>query len=226
MKCFPWNAIKKRNEMSAYRRWGKRSLDLIALFAVSPFVLLLGVVVALVVRLQLGSPVFFCQMRAGLRAKPFVLLKFRTMVVEYDERGKLLSDEKRLTPLGELLRRYSLDEIPQFCNVLKGEMSLVGPRPLLMKYLECYTQDQARRHEVRPGITGWAQVNGRNALSWDERLQQDVWYVDHWTLALDLRILAHTFWRVLRTEGISQEGFATMPEFRGSGPRSAGEETP
>jgi len=226
MKCFPWNAIKKRNEMSAYRRWGKRSLDLIALFAVSPFVLLLGVVVALVVRLQLGSPVFFCQMRAGLRAKPFVLLKFRTMVVEYDERGKLLSDEKRLTPLGELLRRYSLDEIPQFCNVLKGEMSLVGPRPLLMKYLERYTQDQARRHEVRPGITGWAQVNGRNALSWDERLQQDVWYVDHWTLALDLRILAHTFWRVLRTEGISQEGFATMPEFRGSGSRSAGEETP
>lgn len=209
-------ATQSGKAQNAYRRWGKRGLDLLLLLAASPFVVPMAIVVAMLVRLRMGSPVFFRQVRPGYRGKPFTLVKFRTMNSAHDEHGCLLPDEKRLTKLGELLRRYSVDEIPQLWNVLKGEMSLVGPRPLLMQYLDRYTPEQARRHEVKPGITGWAQVNGRNALSWEERFQQDVWYVDHWSSALDLRILAHTFWRVLRTEGISQEGFATMPEYRGS----------
>jgi sugar transferase EpsL len=202
--------------MSSYRRWGKRGLDLLLLLAASPFVLPVVIVVALMVRLQMGSPVFFRQVRPGYMAEPFTLLKIRTMNSKRDEQGRLLSDEKRLTKLGELLRRYSLDEIPQLWNVLKGEMSFVGPRPLLMQYLERYTPGQARRHEVKPGMTGWAQVNGRNALSWEERFQLDVWYVDHWSLALDFKILTHSLWRVVSSEGISREGFATMPEFMGS----------
>jgi lipopolysaccharide/colanic/teichoic acid biosynthesis glycosyltransferase len=214
-------ALRSGGAHSAYRRWGKRSLDLLVLLAASPFILPMVIFVAMVMRLRMGSPVFFRQVRPGYKAKPFTLVKFRTMNSAHDEQGCLLPDEKRLTKLGELLRRYSLDEIPQLWNVLKGEMSLVGPRPLLMQYLDRYTPEQARRHEVKPGITGWAQVNGRNALSWEERFQQDVWYVDNWGLSLDLRILARTFWRVLRTEGISREGFATMPEYRGSARRGA-----
>jgi len=202
-------------ETDAYRRWGKRSLDLAALLAVSPFVLPVGMVVALWVRLQMGSPVFFRQVRPGFRAKPFTLLKFRTMNWECDERGHLLSDEKRLTNLGEWLRRYSLDEIPQFWNVLKGEMSLVGPRPLLMEYLDRYTPDQARRHEVRPGITGWAQINGRNALSWAEKFVLDQWYVDHQSLGLDVKILFRTIRQTVTSHGISQPGHATAEEFWG-----------
>jgi len=209
-------ATRSDREMSAYRRWGKRALDLLALLAVLPFVLPVVIVVAVVVRFQMGSPVFFRQVRPGYKAKPFTLLKFRTMNSARDERGNLLSDEKRLTKLGTLLRRYSLDEIPQLWNVLKGEMSLVGPRPLLLEYLDRYTSEQARRHEVKPGITGWAQINGRNALSWEERFRLDIWYVEHWSLGLDARIIWRTVRNVLKRKDISQRGHATMPEFMGN----------
>jgi lipopolysaccharide/colanic/teichoic acid biosynthesis glycosyltransferase/glycosyltransferase involved in cell wall biosynthesis len=171
---------------------------------------------AVAVRLTMGGPVLFRQIRPGYRAKPFTLLKLRTMTSACDSRGNPLSDEKRLTRLGRMLRRFSLDEIPQLWNVWKGEMSLVGPRPLLMHYLGRYSAEQARRHDVTPGITGWAQVHGRNALSWEERFRLDVWYVDHWSLGLDARIILKTFRKVLQREGISQSGHATMPEFQGS----------
>lgn len=194
----------------------KRILDVVgasfALLAFGPLMLY----VALRIWREMGSPVLFRQVRPGLQGKPFVMYKFRTMTEERDAEGRLLPDEKRLTPLGKFLRQYSLDEFPEFINVLKGEMSLVGPRPLLMEYLERYTPEQARRHEVKPGITGWAQVNGRNALSWEEKFKLDVWYVDNWNLLLDLKILFLTLVKVLRREGISAEGHATMPEFKGT----------
>jgi lipopolysaccharide/colanic/teichoic acid biosynthesis glycosyltransferase len=155
-------------------------------------------------------------MRPGLHGKPFVMLKFRTMTDQRDANGELLPDDLRLTRFGKWLRSTSLDELPELFNVLKGEMSLVGPRPLLMEYLPRYTPEQARRHEVKPGITGWAQVNGRNALSWEEKFQLDVWYVDHWNLWLDMKILLLTIWKVLKREGISAEGSATMPVFTGN----------
>jgi sugar transferase EpsL len=177
-----------------------------------------AIVVALIVKFQMGSPVLFRQLRPGYQAKPFTLLKFRTMNLASDERGNLHPDEKRLTRLGELLRRYSLDEIPQFWNVLKGEMSMVGPRPLLMTYLDRYSAEQARRHAVKPGVTGWAQANGRNALSWEERFQLDVWYVDHRSLWLDLKIMAKTIRKVYLREDISRSGHATVPEFTGNNP--------
>lgn len=173
-------------------------------------------VIAFLVRITLGSPIFFRQQRPGLHGKPFTLLKFRTMTDARDSDGNLLPDEQRLTPFGQFLRRTSLDELPELFNVLKGDMSLVGPRPLLMQYLDRYTPQQMRRHEVKPGITGWAQVNGRNALSWEQKFALDVWYVDHLSLWLDLKIILLTMWKVLRREGISQEGFATMPEFMGT----------
>ncbi|RAR27439.1 sugar transferase [Pseudomonas sp. MDMC224] len=173
-------------------------------------------IVAYLVRRNLGSPIFFTQMRPGLGGKPFVMYKFRTMSDARDSEGKLLPDDQRLTRFGKFLRSTSLDELPELWNVIKGEMSLVGPRPLLMKYLELYTPEQARRHEVKPGITGWAQVNGRNALTWEEKFKLDVWYVDNWTLTLDLRILWLTILKVVRRDGISAAGHATMPEFRGS----------
>lgn len=194
----------------------KRLLDLLGasfgLIAFGPLMLYL----AFRVWREMGSPVLFRQVRPGLHGKPFVMYKFRTMTDERDAEGKLLPDEKRLTPLGRFLREHSLDELPEFINVLKGEMSLVGPRPLLMEYLERYTPEQARRHEVKPGITGWAQVNGRNALSWEEKFKLDVWYVDNWSLLLDIKILLMTLVKVLRREGISAEGHATMPEFKGN----------
>ncbi|MDM7325325.1 MAG: sugar transferase [Thermus sp.] len=194
----------------------KRAMDVVgaafALLLFGPLMLYL----ALRIWLQMGRPILFRQVRPGLRGKPFVMYKFRTMTEERDGEGRLLPDEKRITPLGNFLRQYSLDELPEFINVLKGEMSLVGPRPLLMEYLERYTPEQARRHEVKPGITGWAQVNGRNALSWEEKFKLDVWYVDNWDLLLDLKILALTLLKVLRREGISAQGHATMPEFKGS----------
>jgi lipopolysaccharide/colanic/teichoic acid biosynthesis glycosyltransferase/glycosyltransferase involved in cell wall biosynthesis len=208
--------MRSRNGTSRYRRWGKRGLDLLALFAASPIVLPVVMVTALLVRLQMGRPVFFRQVRPGYKTKPFALLKFRTMNSARDDQGRLLPDEKRLTKFGGLLRRCSVDELPQLWNVLKGEMSLVGPRPLLMQYLDRYTPEQARRHEVKPGVTGWAQVNGRNALSWEERFQMDVWYVDHRSFSLDLKIIARTLAKVFLREGISQNGHATMPEFIGN----------
>lgn len=171
-----------------------------------------------VVRRKLGSPVLFRQVRPGLHGRPFMMVKFRTMTDERGADGELLSDARRLTTFGRFLRASSLDELPELWNVLCGEMSLVGPRPLLLEYLPLYSPTQARRHEVRPGITGWAQVNGRNAVSWDERFALDVWYVDHGSLWLDLRILWLTVRKVLVREGISAQGEATMPRFTGNKP--------
>jgi lipopolysaccharide/colanic/teichoic acid biosynthesis glycosyltransferase len=184
-----------------------RTCALVALAALSPLLAAL----ALAVRIDLGSPVLFRQRRPGRYGWPFVLLKFRTM------RAGDGPDEARLTGLGRFLRKASLDELPELVNVLRGDMSLVGPRPLLMSYLDLYDSEEARRHEVRPGITGWAQINGRNEVPWSERLRMDVWYVDHWSLGLDLRILALTVLTVLSRRGISAPGQATMSEFRGSG---------
>lgn len=194
----------------------KRAFDCIA--ALLGFAVLLPVMIAiaLMVRLSVGSPVLFRQQRPGLNGKPFRLVKFRTMRNVVGAHGQPLSDAERLTRLGRFLRATSLDELPELWNVLRGEMSLVGPRPLLMEYLSLYTPVQARRHEVRPGITGWAQISGRNAISWDDRLALDVWYVDHYNFWLDLKILAMTLIRVIRREGISQEGHATVQRFRGS----------
>lgn len=173
-------------------------------------------ITAILVRYKLGSPVIFKQQRPGLHGKPFYLYKFRTMTDERDENGELLPDHLRLTPFGQFLQKFSLDELPQLFNVLKGDISLVGPRPLLMEYLELYTPEQARRHEVKPGITGWAQVNGRNAISWEEKFKLDVWYVDHQSFWLDLKILFLTVIQVLKSEGISHEGHVTMEKFTGT----------
>jgi lipopolysaccharide/colanic/teichoic acid biosynthesis glycosyltransferase len=170
------------------------------------------------VRRKLGSPVFFRQTRPGLHGRPFEMVKFRTMTDARGDDGNLLSDAERLTAFGRFLRASSLDELPELWNVLKGDMSLVGPRPLLMEYLPLYSPEQARRHEVRPGITGWAQVNGRNALSWDDKFKLDVWYVDHRSLWLDVKILWLTVKKVLVREGISAAGEATMSKFTGSKP--------
>lgn len=198
-----------------YRRFLKRPLDLtlslIALIILSPLLALISVLVAA----RLGRPIVFTQTRPGLHGKPFTIYKFRTMTDERDAEGNLLQDADRLTRFGRFLRSTSLDELPELFNVLKGDMSLVGPRPLLMQYLDRYTPEQARRHGVRPGITGWAQINGRNELSWEEKFALDVWYVDNCSLWLDTRIIALTVWKVLRREGISQQGGATMSEFMG-----------
>ena len=194
----------------------KRSFDLsialILLIGTAPLLLLL----ALAVRIKLGRPVLFGQTRPGLHGAPFKFYKFRTMTDARDATGELLPDAARLTPFGELMRKLSLDELLQLVNVLKGDMSLVGPRPLLMEYLPLYSERQARRHAVRPGITGWAQVNGRNALAWEERFELDVWYVEHRSFWLDLKIIAMTAWRMLRPQGIAQPGQATMTRFTGS----------
>jgi sugar transferase EpsL len=173
-------------------------------------------ILALIIRCQLGSPVLFIQERPGLHGKPFKIFKLRTMSDKRDVKGEPLPDADRLTGLGRFLRAFSLDELPELFNVLRGNMSLVGPRPLLMEYLGAYTPEQARRHEVLPGVTGWAQVNGRNALSWEEKFRLDVWYVDHRTFWLDLKILWLTVKAVVTRKGISQEGRATMDKFRGS----------
>ena len=183
----------------------------VALMLLAPPLLLLSVLV----RISFGSPVLFRQVRPGLHGRPFEMVKFRTMTDERGADGALLPDVIRLTPFGRFLRATSLDELPELWNVIKGEMSLVGPRPLLMEYLPLYTPEQARRHEVRPGITGWAQVNGRNAVSWEKKFVLDVWYVDHCSLWLDLRILWLTVRKVLAREGISATGEATMTRFTG-----------
>lgn len=198
-----------------YRAYGKRVFDAAAatvlLVLLSPLLL----VVALMVRLFIGTPVLFRQPRPGRGASPFTLLKFRTMTNQRDAAGELLPDRDRLPAIGRTLRSLSLDELPELWNVVKGEMSLVGPRPLLMEYLPLYSAEQARRHEVRPGITGWAQVNGRNASTWPRRFALDVWYVDHLSMWLDLRILAKTVTSVVLREGIAADGHATMPKFTG-----------
>jgi len=193
----------------------KRLLDILVaswvLLLFAPVILLLVVLV----RFKLGSPVFFIQIRPGRHGKPFSMVKFRTMTNKVDSDGKLLSDAERLTDFGRLLRNSSLDELPELINVLRGDMSLVGPRPLLMEYLDKYTRQQARRHEVLPGITGWAQVNGRNSLSWEEKFALDVWYVDNRSIWLDIKILILTLINIIRQKDINQAGQATMSRFKG-----------
>ena len=196
----------------AIKRLIDMSVSTVGLVVLMP---LLGVV-ALAIFVIMGRPVLFRQARPGLHGRPFTLMKFRTMNGKSKQSGALLSDEQRLTPLGKLLRVTSLDELPQLWNVLRGNMSMVGPRPLLMEYLNRYTPEQARRHDVLPGITGWAQVNGRNSLRWEEKFELDLWYVDHWSLGLDFKILWLTVLQVMRRKGISQNGHATMPEFTGT----------
>jgi sugar transferase EpsL len=194
----------------------KRCFDFCVAIILLGATLPLLAVIALLIRGRIGAPVLFRQLRPGLDGKPFILYKFRTMSEQREVTGALLPDAARLLPLGQALRRFSLDELPQLLNVVKGDMSLVGPRPLLMEYLPLYTPQQARRHAVRPGITGWAQVNGRNAVSWDERFRLDVWYVDHRSFLLDLKILWLTLLRVLHADGINEPGAATMSKFTGS----------
>jgi lipopolysaccharide/colanic/teichoic acid biosynthesis glycosyltransferase len=195
----------------------KRGLDIAiaatALLLAAPVLLF----VAIAVRVILGGPVLFRQQRPGLHGRPFTMVKFRTMRDALGRDGRPLPDADRLTPFGALLRSTSLDELPELWNVVRGDMSLVGPRPLLMEYLDRYTPEQARRHEVRPGVTGWAQIHGRNALSWEERFRLDVWYVEHRSLRLDLQILRRTLALVLRRTGVSANGEATMPVFQGNG---------
>jgi sugar transferase EpsL len=195
----------------------KRILDLVLVFLSLPIWGLLFLIVLICVRIKLGTPVFFRQKRAGLSGKPFEIIKFRTMTDSRDASGHLLPDAQRLTPFGSLLRSLSLDELPEIVNVIRGEMSLVGPRPLPVAYLERYSPEQGRRHRVVPGITGWAQVNGRNAVDWDKRFQMDVWYVDNQSIGLDLRILFKTLLTVLSRKGIASEGSPTMHEFMGPG---------
>lgn len=194
----------------------KRIFDLTWIILSLPALLPVIVFVALLVRLKFGSPIFFCQVRPGLNSIPFKLLKFRTMTDERDSDGELLPDDVRLTRFGKFLRSTSLDELPGLWCVLKGDMSLVGPRPLLMQYLDRYTPEQARRHEVRPGITGWAQVNGRNAISWEDKFKLDVWYVDNQSIWLDIKILLLTVYKVIKRSDISANDSATMPEFMGA----------
>jgi sugar transferase EpsL len=191
----------------------KRFFDLFlvvpSLILISPLMGIIGILA----RISMGRPVFFRQLRPGLHGRPFGLLKFRTMTEDRDAKDGWLPDEKRLTRIGRFLRSASLDELPELFNVLKGDMSLVGPRPLLMQYLDRYTPEQARRHEVKPGLTGWAQVNGRNAITWEQKFKLDVWYVDHHSWWLDLKIIGMTVLKVIRREGITEEGHATMCEF-------------
>ena len=193
----------------------KRLFDLISSFVGLLFLLPIMVLIVLLVRLKIGSPIFFKQGRPGLNEEIFNMAKFRTMTNEYDKNGNLLSDETRLTKFGKFLRSTSLDELPSLWSVLKGDMSLVGPRPLLVEYLPLYSKRQSRRHEVRPGITGWAQVNGRNAISWDEKFDLDVWYVDNQSIWLDVKILWLTVKKVIMHDGISQNNHVTMEKFKG-----------
>ena len=193
------------------KRFFDLALSVILLVALSPAMIL----TACLIRWKIGSPVLFRQTRPGLNGEPFTLYKFRTMTDERDAAGNLLSDEKRLTKTGQLIRKTSLDELPQLINVIKGDLSLVGPRPLLMEYIPLYTKRQWRRHEVKPGITGWAQINGRNKVTWEEKFELDVWYVDHRSFLLDLKILLLTVVKVLKSEGVSQDRHVTAEKFTG-----------
>ncbi|MDR6121892.1 sugar transferase EpsL [Bacillus sp. SLBN-46] len=194
------------------------TVSLILFFGLSP----IFIVIALLVKKKLGSPVIFKQVRPGLFGKPFYLYKFRTMTDEKDNQGELLPDYIRLTTFGKFLRKYSLDEYPQLWNVIKGDLSLVGPRPLLVEYLPLYTKEQSLRHNVRPGITGWAQINGRNSISWEEKFNLDVWYVHNRSFFLDMKILFQTIYKVLSSQGINQQGKATVDSFTGSKNSSVG----
>ncbi|WP_281280063.1 sugar transferase [Alteribacter natronophilus] len=200
----------------------KRAFDFTAAFFLLLFLSPVMILLTVLVRWKLGAPVFFRQKRPGLYEKPFYFLKFRTMTGEKNRAGNLLPDELRLTPFGQFLRKYSLDELPQLLNVLKGDLSLVGPRPLLMEYLELYTHEQRRRHDVKPGITGWAQVNGRNGISWERKFKYDLWYVTNQSFFLDLKILLMTVYKVFRSEGINQTGHVTAERFRGEGAKVRG----
>jgi sugar transferase EpsL len=195
--------------------FSKRLFDitfaLIALVVLSPIIL----VTAILVRVFLGTPIIFKQQRPGFKGRPFIIYKFRSMVDRLTSDGDLVKDGERLTRFGRILRALSLDELPELFNILRGEMSFVGPRPLLMEYLPLYSTEQARRHEVIPGLTGWAQVNGRNAIDWPTRFKMDVWYVDHWSFWLDVRIIFLTIWKVISREGVNQEGQSTVEYFKG-----------
>ncbi len=208
--------MSDRSAIRVFKLAVKRVLDVaissVLLIVSSPLLILISVAI----HIESGWPIVFSQQRPGHRGSPFLIYKHRTMVNLRDEKGDLLPDGLRITPVGRFLRSTSLDEFPELVNVLKGDMSLVGPRPLLMEYLPLYTPDQARRHDVKPGITGLAQVSGRNLLTWEERFELDLYYVDNWSLGLDFKILLLTVWKVLKREGISQEGHATMPPFTGS----------
>jgi sugar transferase EpsL len=223
LQAGPAASNRLTKDPSLYHRYGKRILD--ASIAVAALALLspLLALTALLVRWKLGTPVLFRQKRPGRHGVPFEVRKFRTMTDDRDESGRLLPDEHRLPPLGRWLRSTSLDELPELLNVVRGEMSLVGPRPLMMQYLQRYTPEQHRRHEVRPGLTGWSQINGRNALDWDEKFTRDAWYVDHMSLWLDLKILFLTPLTILKREGISAGDHATMPEFLGTQATTASE---
>jgi sugar transferase EpsL len=199
-----------------YSRYAKRWLDLIVALSVLLILSIPAILTSMVVAVKLGRPIIFRQLRPGLNGVPFTIFKFRTMTRERDKEANLLPDEKRLTHFGRFLRSTSLDELPELINVIKNDMSLVGPRPLLMEYLGRYTAEQARRHEVKPGITGWAQVNGRNTITWEEKFDLDVWYVDHHCLLLDLKIIAMTMWKIIKRQGINQPGVATVEYFQGS----------
>ncbi|WP_338035466.1 sugar transferase [Halalkalibacter alkaliphilus] len=201
----------------------KRTFDLVISLSLLLFLFPVITIIALLIRVKLGKPVIFKQERPGIHGKPFYLYKFRTMTDAKDQNGNLLSDQLRLTSFGLFLRKLSLDEFPQLINVVKGDISLVGPRPLLMDYLPLYTEEQFKRHNVRPGITGWAQVNGRNAISWEEKFQLDVWYVNNQSFLLDIKILFLTVYKVVKREGINQPGSATIERFEGTNSRIGGE---
>lgn len=194
----------------------KRCFDLFLSIPLALFFLPLSLLIAVIIFITMGRPILFVQLRPGYKGRPFRIYKFRTMKEASSPLGVALLDIDRLTNQGKLLRRYSLDELPQLLNVIKGDLSFVGPRPLLMEYLSRYTPEQARRHDVKPGITGWAQVNGRNAISWEEKFKLDVWYVEHQSFFLDMKILWLTLIKVFKREGINANGYATMPEFTGS----------
>ncbi len=199
--------------MSVYQKFIKRVMDIIIALSIFSILFPILLVIYSLIRIKLGAPGLFTQQRSGYKGKTFVLYKFRTMHHFVDQQGNLLSDEQRLTSFGSLLRRWSLDELPSLLNVIRGEMSLVGPRPLLTEYEAYYTSEQKQRHNVKPGITGWAQVRGRNALSWNEKFKYDVWYVKNCSFLLDLKILLATFYVVFKKSGIHAEGYATMPKF-------------
>lgn len=204
--------LEKSDDMIQFKYFSDRVIAVLLIIILLPILMLL----CFIVNIKLGKPVFFKQIRPGLKGKIFGMYKFRSMTSETDTNGELLPDEIRLTRFGKILRASSLDELPELINIIKGEMSFVGPRPLLVEYLEFYSDEQMKRHNMKPGITGWAQVNGRNAISWEEKFELDVWYVENWSIWVDIKILFLTVYKVLRRDGVSQEGHVTMEKFKGT----------